>query len=58
MGSDTGPLVAGQKAFILLRLKGGLTKENADAFDEALDRLLAQFGGERMGTTYRSDPDR
>ena len=57
MGSDTGPLLAGQKAFILLRLDGILTEENADAFDDALDKLLTQFGGKRLGTSYRSDPE-
>jgi hypothetical protein len=57
MGADTGPLLSGQKAYILLRLQGALSEEEADQFDEALKGLLEQFGGVRMVTSFRADAD-
>lgn len=50
MGGDTGPLVEGQKAYILLVLKGVLPKEKMDEFDEKLNDLLDSHNGTRLGT--------
>jgi hypothetical protein len=57
MGADTGPLLAGQKAYILVRLDGLLSEEQADQFDEALAALLEQFNGVRMVTSFRAEEE-
>jgi hypothetical protein len=55
MGGDTGPLVAGQKAYILLELRGMLSEEKADEFDGKLQQLIDGFNGKRLGTIVSSD---
>lgn len=55
MGGDTGPLVVGQRAYILLELKGTISEEKADEFDEKLKQLLDAFRGKRLGTVYSTD---
>jgi hypothetical protein len=52
MGGDTGPLVEGQKAYILLELKGIVSEEKMDEFDEKLKQLLDSYNGKRLGTIY------
>jgi hypothetical protein len=54
-GDNTGPLVMGQRAYILLQLKGMLSEEKADDFDEKLTELLDRFNGKRIGTMVSSD---
>jgi len=55
MGEDTGPLVGGQKAFILLEIKGIVSEEKMDEFDQKLKELLDSHNGKRLGTIYSTE---
>lgn len=54
-GDNTGPLVMGQRAYILLQLKGMLAEEKANDFDQKLQQLLDTVNGKRVGTVVSSD---
>ena len=54
-GDNTGPLVTGQRAYILLQLKGDLSQDNATEFDKKLRQLLHTVNGKRVGTMVSGD---